>query len=226
MENVIQITRPPEPTLHNPYAQVVWIFFQVERENEEPTAATFRYAKNKYIEYLDETRAGYAELKENPRFYLHKHWETDTLIRFCKWLGESRLTSKTRYGIYKAVRQVMDFAHAVRLIDNVVYPPPVYKGTRETDSRSAYDEEAQEVINAALARWIGLATSMLQGYECDPDCESHVITERGGLALRARRDHAIGKAHSESNPQYKVIWMGLADKLGRHVEKLDGAQHV
>lgn len=63
-------------------------------------------------------------------------------------------------------------------------------------------------------------------YECDPDCESHVITERGGLALRARRDHAIGKAHSESNPQYKVIWMGLADKLGRHVEKLDGAQHV
>lgn len=164
MENVIQITRPAEPTLHNPYAQVVWIFFQVERENEEPTAATFRYAKNKYIEYLEETRAGYAELKENPRFYLHKHWETDALIRFCKWLGESRLTSKTRYSIYKAVRQVMDFAYAVRVIDNVVYPPPVYKGTRETDSRSAYDEEAQEVINAALARWIGLATSMLQGY--------------------------------------------------------------
>ena len=63
-------------------------------------------------------------------------------------------------------------------------------------------------------------------YECDPDCESHVITERGGLALRARRAHALGKAQNESNPQFKVIWMGLADKLGRHVAKLDGEQNV
>ncbi|SFE01077.1 hypothetical protein [Paracidovorax konjaci] len=163
MQNVIQITRPPEPTLHNPHAQVVWAFYQVERENEEPTAATFRYAKNKYIEYLEETQASYAELKDNPRFYLHKHWETDALIRFCKWL-EGRLTSKTRYNIYKAVRQVMDFTYALRIIDNVVYPPPVFKGVRETDFRAAYDEEAQEVINAALARWVGLATSMLRGY--------------------------------------------------------------
>ncbi|WP_175526053.1 hypothetical protein [Paracidovorax konjaci] len=63
-------------------------------------------------------------------------------------------------------------------------------------------------------------------YECDPDCQSHVITERGGLALRARRAHALGKAQNESNPQFKVIWMGLADKLGRHVAKLDGGQHA
>jgi hypothetical protein len=164
MQNVIQITRPPEPTLHNPYAQVTWIFFQVERENEEPTAATFRYAKNKYIEYLEETYAGYADLKHNPRFYLQKHWETDALIRFCKWL-EGRLSSKTRYSLFKAVRQVMDFAYALRIIDTVVYPPPVYKGTRETDMRSAYDEEVQEIINSALARWIGLATNVLQGYK-------------------------------------------------------------
>lgn len=63
-------------------------------------------------------------------------------------------------------------------------------------------------------------------YECDPDCQSHVITERGGLALRVRRDHARGKAHTESNPQYKVIWIGLADKLDRHLAKLDGDQHA
>jgi hypothetical protein len=63
-------------------------------------------------------------------------------------------------------------------------------------------------------------------YECDPDCESHVITERGGLALRARRTHALSQAHNETNPQFKVIWMGLADKLGRHVAKLDGGQNV
>ena len=164
MQNVISISRPPEPTLLSPYAQVIWVFFQVERENEEPTAATFRYAKNKYLEYLEETHAGYPELQGNPRFYLHKHWETDALIRFYKWL-ESRLTSNTRYSIFKAVRMVMHFAYAQRVIDTVVYSPPVYKGTRETDVRSAYDEEAQELINAALARWTSLAISLLQGYQ-------------------------------------------------------------
>ena len=164
MPNVIPIIRPPEPTVRSPYAQVLWVFYQVERENEEPTAAYFRYAKNKYLEYLEETHAGYPELEQDHRFYLHKHWETDALIRFCNWL-QSRLTSITRYGIYKAVRMVMDFAYALRVIDTVVYPPPVYKGTRETESRSAYGEEAQELVNAALARWISLASSMLQGYQ-------------------------------------------------------------
>lgn len=63
-------------------------------------------------------------------------------------------------------------------------------------------------------------------YECDPDCQSHVITERGGMALRARHSHAVLKAHNESNPQFKVIWLGLADKLGRHLDKLDGVRHA
>ena len=62
-------------------------------------------------------------------------------------------------------------------------------------------------------------------YECDPECQSHVITERGGLALRARRSHALSKAQNETDPQFKVIWLGLADKLGRHVDKLNGVQH-
>ncbi len=57
-------------------------------------------------------------------------------------------------------------------------------------------------------------------YECDPDCASHVITERGGLALQARRSHALAKADNERDPKFKVIWMGVADKLGRHVDKL------
>jgi hypothetical protein len=164
VQNVISIIRPPEPTLLSPYAQVIWVFYQVERENEEPTAANFRYAKNKYLEYLQETHAGYPELEQNPRFYLHRYWETDALIRFHNWL-QSRLSSKTRYGIYKAVRMVMDFAYALRVIDTVVYPPPVYKGVRETEARAAYGDEAQEIINAALARWISLASGLLRGYQ-------------------------------------------------------------
>lgn len=176
--NVVPITRPPEPTRNNPYAQVIWAFYQVERENEEPTAANFRYAKNKYLEYLEETLAGYSELECDNRFYLHKYWETDALIRFCRWI-EGRLSSKTRYALYKSVRTVMDFAYALNVIEAMVYPPPVFKGVRETETRSAYDEDAQEVINAALARWISLAARVLEGYQ--PTGKG--IPYRGGSAV-------------------------------------------
>jgi integrase len=57
-------------------------------------------------------------------------------------------------------------------------------------------------------------------YECDPDCGSHVITERGGIALNARRTHALAQAQAEGNAEFKVVWLGLADKLGRHAGKL------
>lgn len=163
-ENVFRISRPPEPTLLSPHAQVIWMFLQVEREHKEPTAGSFRYAKNVYIEFLTETGADYPDVKDGGRFYLSDHWESDALIRFCKWLLESGRLSKTRYSIYKSVRRVMDFAYALRVIDTVVHHPPVFKGVRETESRNAYDEEAQELINAGLARWMSLGLSVLNGY--------------------------------------------------------------
>ncbi|MDR7296337.1 hypothetical protein J2X16_001676 [Pelomonas aquatica] len=63
-------------------------------------------------------------------------------------------------------------------------------------------------------------------FECDPDCDSHVITERGGQALIARRDYLLVKADSETNKEYKVIWIGQAKKIGRHINKLGlGERH-
>lgn len=158
-----KISRPPEPTLRNPYAQVIWIFYQVEREYDEPTAANYRWAKNSFLKYLEETYANSKSSEDRGRFYLHEQWGTDALVRFCDWLG-MRLTSKTRYSLYKCVRKVMDFAYALRVIDTAVYSPGVFKGTRETNSRSAYSEDEQEVINAALAKWLGLAASVVAGY--------------------------------------------------------------
>ena len=162
--NIVRINRPPEPTTRDPYAQISWVFHQMEKENTEPYAAAFRYAKNKYVEYLGETHADYSELKLDARFHLHRHWESDALIRFNRWL-QVRLASKTRYSIYKTVRRVMDFAYAQRVIDTMVYHAPMYKGVRETDSRAAYSEHQQEIINAGLAKWLSLAVSILQGYQ-------------------------------------------------------------
>lgn len=53
------------------------------------------------------------------------------------------------------------------------------------------------------------------------------VVKLDGLALQARRNHVLLKAHNETNPKYGVIWMGVADKVGRHASELGlVGQHV
>lgn len=165
IDGIAKLYAPPKPTLLDPHVQIKWIFSKVTAEYHEPTAAQFRYAKNKYIEYLTSTNAYYPDLQSNKRFYLEKHWEADALIRFNKWLIAQSLSSKTRYCLYKNVRQVMDMAYALRIIDTIVYHAPMFKGVSETKERAAYGKREQEVINAAVAKWISLAQSVLSGYQ-------------------------------------------------------------
>lgn len=164
MVNIQRLNRAPQPTLNDPNAQIKWAFFQLEAEKEEPTAGNFRHAKGIYLRYISETNAYYEELKCNPRFYLHKYWESDALIRFNKWLATQNQKSKTKYSIYKNVRQVMDMAYALRTIDTIVYHAPMFKGVSETKERAAYNNREQEVINAAIAKWINLGIDVLKGY--------------------------------------------------------------
>lgn len=58
-------------------------------------------------------------------------------------------------------------------------------------------------------------------FQCDPDCANHVITDRCGQALMARKEHAISEADRESNLDRKIIWLGLAQKLNGHLVKLE-----
>jgi len=141
------------------------MFFQMEAEQKESRSAYFRYVKNKYLQFVAETKAYYPELAENPRFYLARYWEADALIRFNKWLLSQDLTSKSRYSVYKAVRQVMDMAYALRVIETIVYHAPMFKGVRETKQRAAYTQREQEIVNAAIAKWIGLALAVVNGYQ-------------------------------------------------------------
>lgn len=62
-------------------------------------------------------------------------------------------------------------------------------------------------------------------YQCDPDCHSHVITERCAKALVARRQHALYEAEMEANPDYKEVWVELAQKLESHINKLEGEKN-
>lgn len=163
-ENPQRLTTPPTPTFADPHAQVKWIFYQREAECTEVTAQTYRYAKRKYLDFLIKTNGQYSELEHDPRFFLSKHWEADALVRFSEWLITQPLASKTRYSLYKSVRQVMDLAYALRVIDTMVYPTPVFKGVSETDERKAYAADEQGIINASVARWISLATSVVAGY--------------------------------------------------------------
>ncbi|MDI3294361.1 hypothetical protein [Janthinobacterium tructae] len=57
-------------------------------------------------------------------------------------------------------------------------------------------------------------------YQCDPQCSSHVVTERSAHALKARRDHAMQQSELEPSKDFKLIWLNLAEKLNSHVKKL------
>lgn len=58
-------------------------------------------------------------------------------------------------------------------------------------------------------------------YQCDPNCENHVITERCATALVVRKEHALAEAEKESDSTFKVVWLGLVDKLDGHIRKLE-----
>lgn len=57
-------------------------------------------------------------------------------------------------------------------------------------------------------------------FQCDPVCSSHVITERGGMAITARKEHALAEAERELSPDYKTIWLGLVESLDSHLKQL------
>lgn len=210
---VVRLRFPPKPTLGDPYAQVKWMFFQLESEQDEPTDANFRYAQGKYLQFVSETNAYYPELLENHRFYLNKYWEVDALVRFNKWLLVQELSSTTRYNIYKTVRQVMDMAYALRVIDTIVYHSPMFKGVPETDQRAAYSESEQEVINAAIAKWIGLAEIVVRGYQPTgegvpyrlKDFES-LLTIEGKTYSIADAANAFGIEHGLISHRLKTGW--------------------
>lgn len=162
--SAIRLNIPPTPTSSDPYAQVKWIFHQREAECSKVTANGFRYAKGKYLEFLGLTHGKTPASDLDGRFVLSAYWGVDALVRFSDWLVGQKLASKTRYSIYKAVRQVMDLAYGLRVIDAMVYRAPMFKGVSETKERSAYATDEQEIINAAVARWISLATSVVSGY--------------------------------------------------------------
>ena len=162
MTNVFKIF--PKASLSEPYKEVDWIFTLLERETNSPY---FIYAKKWYLKFLKETNAGYPELNENPPFYISRYWESDALVRFTGWLTKQTklLKSKTRYSIYKNVRRTMDYAYSLGLIDHLVYHAPIFIGVRETNQRSPYSIEEQEIINAALNKWVIHAKNICMPYE-------------------------------------------------------------
>ncbi|MBN3757491.1 site-specific integrase [Paraburkholderia sp. Tr-20389] len=57
-------------------------------------------------------------------------------------------------------------------------------------------------------------------YQCDPNCSSHVITDRAAHALIARRQHALEQGEREPSGDIKIVWFGLVEKLDAHIDKL------
>lgn len=58
-------------------------------------------------------------------------------------------------------------------------------------------------------------------YQCDPDCSNHVISKSGANVLKTRSELAKRQAAHETNDKFKIIWLGLAEKLDKHASKLN-----
>ncbi len=54
-------------------------------------------------------------------------------------------------------------------------------------------------------------------YNCDPNCGSHVVTERGVHVIKLRRLHAENKLANESMDGYKSVWENLIVKFDRMI---------
>ncbi|MCB2427680.1 hypothetical protein [Methylophaga pinxianii] len=162
MTNVIRLF--PKATTFDPTKEIDWIFSILLRERP---LNSIQPARNWYLRFIQETNAGYEELKSDPRFFISKYWEADALIRFTNWLSKQNkaLTSKTRYSIYRIVRTAMDWAYELGITNHIVYHAPMFKGIPETDSRSPYSDSEQEVINVALQRWIKHARNVMEPYK-------------------------------------------------------------
>lgn len=162
MFNVVRLI--PKATTLDPMKEVDWIFSKLIRERP---LNNFKSAQHWYKKFIQETNAGYEELKSDPRFFISRYWEADALIRFTSWLNKQKksIKSQTRYLIYKNVRTAMDWAYELGITGHIVYHAPMFKGLPETDSRAPYSESEQEIIDVALGRWIEHATNVLKPYE-------------------------------------------------------------
>jgi integrase len=61
-------------------------------------------------------------------------------------------------------------------------------------------------------------------YQCDPECKSHIVTARSADILILRAEFAHTEAILETNPDYKVIWLGIAERIERHVAPFRGGR--
>ncbi|WP_418607359.1 hypothetical protein ACNSN2_11075 [Pseudoalteromonas sp. US3C1013] len=57
-------------------------------------------------------------------------------------------------------------------------------------------------------------------FQCDPDCENHLISESCKPALQSRYEMAVKKAGSELNEGNAIVWRGLSENLKKHLSKL------
>lgn len=162
-KNVIALV--PRATYASPLQELEWMFnLMLSEKSSQKT--NYSQAKLWYFKFVNETQAGYSELKEDPRFFIESYWEYDALIRFASWISKKKsISSNTRYSIYKCIRTTMHYAYQLNIINTIVYHAPFYKGTPETDQRAPYSQYEQEIIDVAIGRTVQLAESVAKGYE-------------------------------------------------------------
>jgi hypothetical protein len=174
MGNLLQfVNHLPEPTFDRPDAQVDWIFQQKMAlyENDD-TKNNYRNGLAFYKKFLRQTSNYNSTLEEDPRFHIQNEWDVLALKKVRQWIEatniegtDAYLTSYSIVSNMSAIRQVMEHAYELSLINrpviNVALPPAV----RETSMRTAFSPEEYENIFDVVGPMIIFSKGLLHGYQ-------------------------------------------------------------
>ncbi|WP_417900117.1 site-specific integrase [Bacillus haimaensis] len=170
------ITKPPEPTYKNPYAQVDFIFQQVGNlKHNKATQSNYKSALYYYKRFLQDTNNYDNRLSEDSRFFLNEYWDEFSLSKVKKYIDNNNikgmdgyLTSNTLVGYFSCIRNVMEEAvHHNLTKTKDVFWVSIGSAVRETDQNVAYLKEELDEVMKAVTTEIGFTYKIFKdkGYK-------------------------------------------------------------
>lgn len=143
---------PPEPTHHDPFAQVKWAFERRMQLKSVPSTegkANYKTARSFLIKHLKAARG-------SAPYYIAEEWGEFCLLEMRDSIlerrdaGEFRLGSFSMTGIFSALQQTVKNAASLGVLrTRTIQSIPVGAPEPETDAHSAYtDFELNQVVDA------------------------------------------------------------------------------
>ncbi|MGG1554095.1 site-specific integrase [Paenibacillus ferrarius] len=171
LSNIISMPiKLPLPTEQEPLVQVDYIFDKAAEMKNKSRHGQILSSKKWYKKFLEAT-ANYDEsLIADPKFYLNKHWDEFSLVKFETFINETNvqtnnpnyITTSTVHGILYNVKQVMEYAiHKKLAASDQLFPVAIPEPVRETTTHEAYSDHELDQITSAIQKELSQVMNLI-----------------------------------------------------------------